>query len=169
MNVRSAMRYDELTTFAALYAITKDMLDYLEMNKTLRTQDDIQHAVSTLIEEFPAYKLEEWRIIMDRFKAGHFGNLYERLKLPELREAFLKFSEERSVLMEREYNTQKKEYETQPSELSEEQKLILKKIIVDLKLTDSDTDDKGRWTHIPYPNKTDAENEDPKPAKENFR
>ncbi len=169
MNVRAAMRQDELTTFAALYAITKDMLDYLEMNKTLRTQDDIQHAVSTLIQEFPAYKLEEWRIIMDRFKAGHFGNLYERLKLPELREAFLKFSEERSVLMEREYTTQKQEYETKPAELSEEQRSILKKIIVDLKLTDSDTDDKGRWKHIPYPNSSDAESENQKPTKENPR
>ena len=69
-NVRTAMKCDEVTTFAALYAITKDMLDYLEMNKTLRTQEEIQHAVSVLLNEFPAYKLEEWKIVMDRFKAG---------------------------------------------------------------------------------------------------
>ena len=167
------MRHDDLTTFAALYAITKDMLDYLEMNKTLRTQEDIQHAVSTLIQEFPAWKIEEWRIIMDRFKAGYFGNLYERLKLPELREAFLKFEEERSIMMERTYTEKKQEQNKEPVQLSEEQKTILKNLVVDLGLKDSDTDHKGRWKHIPYPNKpeqeTDAQTEDEIPAKENPR
>ena len=150
-NVRTAMKCDEVTTFAALYAITKDMLDYLEMNKTLRTQDEIQHAVSVLLNEFPAYKLEEWKIVMDRFKAGYFGNMFERLKLPELREAFLKYADERSIMMENKYHETKK---IEPEPLSEEQKNIMKQIVKDLKLPEDDTDHRGRWEHIHHPNTT---------------
>ena len=147
-NVRTAMKCDEVTTFAALYAITKDMLDYLEMNKTLRTQEEIQHAVSVLLNEFPAYKLEEWKIVMDRFKAGYFGNMFERLKLPELREAFLKYADERSIMMENKYHETKK---IEPEPLSEEQKNIMKQLVKDLDLK-SDTDFRGRWKHIHHPN-----------------
>ena len=142
------MKCDEVTTFAALYAITKDMLDYLEMNKTLRTQEEIQHAVSVLLNEFPAYKLEEWKIVMDRFKAGYFGNMFERLKLPELREAFLKYADERSIMMENKYHETKK---IEPEPLSEEQKNIMKQLVKDLDLK-SDTDFRGRWKHIYHPN-----------------
>ena len=147
-NVRTAMKCDEVTTFAALYAITKDMLDYLEMNKTLRTQEEIQHAVSVLLNEFPAYKLEEWKIVMDRFKAGYFGNMFERLKLPELREAFLKYADERSIMMENKYHETKK---IEPEPVSEEQKNIMKQLVKDLDLK-SDTDFRGRWKHIHHPN-----------------
>jgi len=150
-NVRTAMKCDEVTTFAALYAITKDMLDYLEMNKTLRTQEEIQHAVSVLLNEFPAYKLEEWKIVMDRFKAGYFGNMFERLKLPELREAFLKYADERSIMMENKYHETKK---IEPEPLSEEQKNIMKQLVKDLDLK-SDTDFRGRWKHIHHPNTTE--------------
>ena len=150
-NVRMAMSSDSVTTFATLYAITKDMLDYLEMNKTLRTQEEIQHAVSVLIKEFPVYKLEEWKIVMDRFKSGHFGNMYERLKLPELREAFLKYEDERSTMMENKYQESKKiEYEP----LSDEQRIIMKQIVKNLKLPEDDTDHRGRWEHIHHPNTT---------------
>ena len=151
-NVRTAMKYDEVTTFAALYAITKDMLDYLEMNKTLRTQDEIQHAVSVLLNEFPAYKLEEWKVVMDRFKSGYFGNMYERLKLPELREAFLKFADERSIMMENNYQETKK---IEPEPLSEDQRIIMKQIVKDLKLPEPDTNHKGRWEHIHHPHTTE--------------
>lgn len=151
-NVRTAMKCDEVTTFAALYAITKDMLDYLEMNKTLRTQEEIQHAVSVLLNEFPAYKLEEWKIVMDRFKAGYYGNMFERLKLPELRDAFLKFADERSIMMENNYHETKK---IEPEPLSDEQRIIMKQIVKDLKLPEDDTDFRGRWKHIHHPNTTE--------------
>jgi hypothetical protein len=150
-NVRTAMKSDEVTTFAALYAITKDMLDYMEMNKTLRTQDEIQHAVSMLLSEFPAYKLEEWKIVMDRFKSGHFGNMFERLKLPELREAFLKYADERSIMMENNYHATKK---IEPEPLSEAQRILMKQLVKDLDLK-SDTDFQGRWKHIQHPNTTE--------------
>ena len=150
-NVRTAMKSDEVTTFAALYAITKDMLDYMEMNKTLRTQEEIQHAVSMLLSEFPAYKLEEWKIVMDRFKSGHFGNMFERLKLPELREAFLKYADERSIMMENNYHATKK---IEPEPLSEDQRILMKQLVKDLDLK-SDTDFQGRWKHIHHPNTTE--------------
>ena len=151
-NVRTAMKSDEITTFAALYAITKNMLDYLEMNKTLRTQEEIQHAVSVLLNEFPAYKLEEWKIVMDRFKAGYFGNMFERLKLPELRTAFLKYEDERSLMMENNYKETKK---ILPEPLSEDQKNMMKQIVKDLKLPEPDTNHKGRWNHIHHPHTTE--------------
>jgi len=57
-NIRTAMRHDAKTTFTALTALLFDAVSYLDMNKTLRNEDDVIHAVKHLSEQFPAMKLE---------------------------------------------------------------------------------------------------------------
>ena len=125
------------------------MVQYLDCNKTFRNEEDIIYAVKQLSEMFPVMKLEEWKVIMDRLKAGHYGKLYERLKLPELVEIFKKYEGERAEMRERQYNQSKNDNEPK---FPDWQKAVIKKRADDLKLPEDDTDRRGRWKHIDYPN-----------------
>ncbi len=151
-NVRSAMRYEPKMTHVALMALLKDAIDYLDFNKTITGTQNFIDAVNYLIETFPVMKIEEWKVIMTRLKAGKYGKMYERLKLPEIVEIFQQYEGERAEMMERDYRRDK---ETPPPPLSDEQSSLMKRLLVDLKLPEDDTDDKGRWEHIPYPNSPD--------------
>ena len=66
----------------------KDCLTYLDYNKTITADQDLLDAVHHLMREFPAMKLEEWRLITYRLKTGVYRPGYERLKLPELCDIF---------------------------------------------------------------------------------
>lgn len=74
---------------------------YLDYNKTITGTQNFIDAVDYLVEMFPAMKIEEWKVIMTRFKAGYYGKAYERLQLPELVEAFKRHEGERAEMMER--------------------------------------------------------------------
>lgn len=140
-------------THVSLTALLKDAVDYLEMNKSFRHEGDYIEAVTYLIEEFPTMKLEEWKVIMTRLKAGHYGKMYERLKLPELVEIFQQHEGERAEMREREMKQEKDKIqheEWQP--LDDNQKKMWKEFVEGLNLPEITTDSKGRWKHIPYPN-----------------
>ena len=151
-NVRSAFKHCPKQTHACLTALLKGTLDYLDYNKTIRQTEHIIEAVDHLISEFPAMKMEEWRCIMMNFKTGKYGKQFERLMLPELVEAFKHYEGERAERREAQWK-QKKEEPFEP--LSEEQRHLFKKLIEDLNLPEPDTDEQGRWTHIPHPNTTE--------------
>lgn len=146
------MRYEPKLTFATLTALVLDTVQYLEMNKTFRNEEDVIHAVKYLSEEFPAMKLEEWKIIMDRLKSGKYGKMYERLKLPEMVEVFKLFEGERAEMMEKDIQRQK---DAPPPPLSEQSLSLLQKLAKDLDLPEDDTDRKGRWKHIDHPHTTE--------------
>lgn len=149
-NVRAAFKYCPRQTHAALTALLKSTLDYLNYNKTIRETEHFIEAVDHLIEEFPAMKIEEWRCIMTNFKAGKYGNKYERLMLPELVEAFQIYEGERAERREAQWKHLKNKPEGEP--LTQEQKDIMKRLLADLDLPEPDYDDKGRWKFIEYPN-----------------
>lgn len=128
----------------------KGTLDYLNYNKTIRETEHFIEAVDHLIEEFPAMKMEEWRCVMTNFKAGKYGNKYERLMLPELVEAFQIYEGERAERRESQWKHLKNKPEGEP--LTQEQKDIMKRLLADLDLPEPDYDDKGRWKFIEYPN-----------------
>ena len=94
-------------------------------------------------------KLEEWSVIMTRLKAGVYGKMYERLKLPEMVEIFQQYEGERAEMMERNI---KREKDKPPTPLTEEQKGLMKRLLADLKLPEDDTDKRGRWDYIQHPN-----------------
>jgi len=150
-NVRSAYKHCPRITHAALTALLKSTLDYLDYSKTIRETEHIIEAVDHLIEEFPAMKIEEWRCIMMNFKTGKYGNQYERLMLPELVEAFQQFEGERADRR----HTAWKHIKDKPQEpMTEEQRNIFKKLAEDLDLPEDDTDERGRWKFIVHPNST---------------
>ena len=136
-------------THIALTALLKDAIDYLDFNKTFRHEGDFIEAVDYLIKEFPVMKLEEWKIICLRLKAGKYGKMYERLKLPELVEIFQQFEGERAEMMEKNIKLNK---DIPPPFIENIDPELLKRIANDLQLPEDDTDSKGRWKHIPHPN-----------------
>lgn len=154
INVRSAMKEDPKTTFATLTALLMDAVAYLDMNKTLRNEDDFIHAVQHLLDEFPAMKLEEWKVIMDRLKSGIYGQMYERLKLPELVEIFKSYEGDRAEMMERQI-TERKNNEMKRLDhipITDKQREMWKNFVKGLDLPASDLDKNGRWKFIPHPN-----------------
>ena len=93
-------------------------------------------------------KIEEWRLVMRGLKAGKYGKMYERFKLAELVSAFQQFEGERAERMENDLTVEKSEI----TPLTEEQKHIFKKLAKDLDLP-KPKDYRGRWQHIPHPNR----------------
>ena len=94
------MRASPKLTFASMLALLMDAVEYLDFNKTITKEEDFIQATRYLIDEFPVMKLEEWKVICDRLKAGHYGKMYERMKLPELVEVFQQYEGERGEMME---------------------------------------------------------------------
>tara|TARA_R100001163_G_scaffold2920_2_gene4428 strand:+ start:8066 stop:8542 length:477 start_codon:yes stop_codon:yes gene_type:complete len=143
-------------THIALTALLKDAIDYLEMNKSFRHEGDYIDAVTYLIEWFPAMKLEEWKVICQRLKAGYYGKMYERLKLPELVEIFQQHEGERAEYMEKNIKRAKDEEGHKVfHEMTDHQKQLWQDFKDKLDLPEDDTDDKGRWKFIPHPNSTE--------------
>jgi hypothetical protein len=128
-------------------ALLKDAVEYLDFNKSFRHEGDYIEAIDYLIKEFPVMKIEEWKIICIRLKAGRYGKMYERLKLPELIEIFQQFEGERAEMMEKQI--QRAKDIPPPPTIDME---LIRQITKDLALPEPDTDDKGRWKFIEHPN-----------------
>jgi hypothetical protein len=147
-NVREAFKKEPKLVHIALTALLKDAVDYLELNKSFRHEGDYIDAVAYLIEQFPVMKLEEWKVITQRLKAGYYGKMYERLKLPELVEIFQQHEGERAEMMEK--NIRRDKDIPIPPPLEHIDIDLLKKI--GDALPEADTDRKGRWKFIDHPN-----------------
>ena len=151
------MKSDPQMTFTTLTALLMDCVSYLDMNKTLRDENDFIHAVRHLVDQFPAMKLEEWKVIMDKLKAGEYGKMYERLKLPELVEIFMQYEGERAEMMEKNIKEHKnddiKRLDHIP--ITDEQRERWKHFVKSLDLPASDLDKDGRWKFIEHPNTTE--------------
>ena len=147
----------------------------LDMNKTIRTDEDLLFAVEHLRTEFPAMKLEEWHIIMNRLRTGVYPVKYERLKLPELVSIFREYEGERAERREQSWGELKK---ATPDTLSDDQLQRLydrhKKYREeqtqerakqeDIKRVQ--TDERGRWKHIPYESSPEDEVQQERGGKE---
>jgi hypothetical protein len=158
-NVLTAFRQRPVETEAALILLLKRTLMALDMNKTIRSDEDLLFAVEHLRTEFPAMKLEEWAIIMYRLKTGQYPVKYERLKLPELVTIFREYEGERAERRESAWGEVKKHtpetlsdkelqdmYKRYHKQREEQQKELSKQ--ADIKRVK--VDERGRWEHIPY-------------------
>ena len=146
-NVREAFKYEPKMVHISLMALLKDAIEYLDFNKSFRHEGDYIEAIDYLIKEFPVMKIEEWKIICINLKAGKYGKMYERLKLPELIEIFQQFEGERAEIREKQMRREK---DVPP--LPDIDPEILKRLSKDLALPEPDTDAKGRWDFIEHPN-----------------
>lgn len=165
-NITAAFRTDPQKTEATLILMLKKTLLALDMNKTIRTDEDLLFAVEHLRTEFPVMKLEEWAIIMHRLKTGQYPVKYERLKLPELVAIFREYEGERAERREANWGELKK---NTPNKLNDEQVKALYEQYArqrreaqeasakETEIKRVETDERGRWKHIPYPNTTQDE------------
>ena len=152
-NVRFAFKNEPKMTHITLTALLKDAIDYLDMNKSFRNEGDYFDAVTYLIEQFPVMKLEEWKVICQRLKAGYYGKMYERLKLPELVEIFQRHEGERAEMMEKNIKENRaEEFRKVEHEATDEQRKRWREFMDKVDLPKDDTDKQGRWKFIEHPN-----------------
>lgn len=160
-NVLAAYRVSPAHTEGTLLLLLKETLTYLDYSRSITADRDVLDAVHHLMNEFPAMKLEEWRIIMHRLKTGEYRPGYERLKLPELVDIFRQYEGERAAIREQNWNELKKHApdrlsDDQLIQLYENQKKRREAAKEELKKAQEikpvKVDERGRWEHIPYPN-----------------
>jgi len=110
-NIRSAMKVNEEHEQAIrMWVVTEvaKLCKEVDANKTLSTDEELKFCCRSIIEDFPALKLEELRACFDMIRAGKFGKLYERLKTPEILDALRRYEGEvRAPIMERQIHNQK--------------------------------------------------------------
>lgn len=174
-NVLAAFRINPAQTEAALILMLKKTLLAIEANKTIKTDEDLLFAVEHLRNEFPVMKLEEWAIIMHRIKTGIYPVQYERLKLPELVAIFRQYEGERAERREAAWGEVKK---ATPDKLTDEQLQRLyarhrkhreaqeKERAKQAEIKRVETDERGRWEHIPYKSTSEEEVQQERSGKE---
>lgn len=81
------------TTKAAILSLLIDASDFVDAKKRLESPEDYAFTADTLLEKFPSFTLEDFKLCTDAVKAGtHF----ERLKAGEFVKEFQKYDEKKS-------------------------------------------------------------------------
>ena len=83
-NVRRALREDSFAVRSYLVSDLAFTLKVVSAGTTITETEELTYSVDSLVEEFPAMTLEGFALCFDRIRKGKAGNLYNRLKLPEL-------------------------------------------------------------------------------------
>ena len=116
-NIRTAMKVDEQHEQAVrMWVVTEvaKLCKEVDANKTLSTDEELKFCCRSIIEDYPALKLEELRACFDMIRAGKFGKLYERLKTPEILDAIRRYEGEvRAPILERQIHNRKHEQQDQ--------------------------------------------------------
>lgn len=107
-NVRAALKTPHaIDVRSALLKMIFDTVKFLDCKKTLSNEDEVFFTMESLIDDFPVFKITEWKYVTDGMKAGKYGKYYERLKASEFREAFIQYeSEERSRILENQHQVE---------------------------------------------------------------
>jgi len=102
-NIKTALRCYPEKTRTEIIELIKKTVDFIDAKKTLQSFEDVALCAEMIFEVFPVLKLEEFRLVCDRMKQGHYGKFYERLKIQEFRECLIKHEEERAPILERQH------------------------------------------------------------------
>ena len=81
------MRLAPQETRLTLVTMIAGLCRFVDAKRTITTDEDLIFTVESVIENYPALTLEEFRLIVDGMKRGQYGKYYERLKLPEIENA----------------------------------------------------------------------------------
>lgn len=107
-NVQSALKtVHAIDVRSALLKMIFDTVKFLDCKKTLSNEDEVFFTMESLIEDFPVFKITEWKYVTDGMKAGKYGKYFERLKASEFRDAFIHYeSEERARILENQHRVE---------------------------------------------------------------
>jgi len=92
-NVKTALKVNESATRAALVGMISRCVDFIDANKTLNEPAHIALTVNELVQQFPAFTLEDWRLCLYMMAKESFGPYYERLKLAQFVDCFTKYDQ----------------------------------------------------------------------------
>ena len=92
-NVKTALKINETATRAALVGMISRCVDFIDANKTLTEPAHIALTVNELVQQFPAFTLEDWRLCLYMMAKESFGPYYERLKLAQFVDCFTKYDQ----------------------------------------------------------------------------
>ena len=92
-NVKTALKINETATRAALVGMISRCVDFIDANKTLTEPAHIALTVNELVQQFPAFTLEDWRMCLYMMAKESFGPYYERLKLAQFVDCFTKYDQ----------------------------------------------------------------------------
>lgn len=106
-NVRTAYRLAPNETTMALAAMIDSTCKYVDANKSIQGAEALAECARYLVDQFPAFTLQEWMLVLYRVRHGYYAKQYgdrykifERLKTEELSRFACKHEEERSYLLE---------------------------------------------------------------------
>lgn len=107
MNVRTAYRHAPEETTMAMAAMLDATCKYVDANKSIQGAQALAECARYLLDQFPAFTLEEWMLVLYRIRHGYYAKqygdrykIYERLKTEELARFACKHEEERSYFLE---------------------------------------------------------------------
>ena len=92
-NIKTALAIDEAPTRAALIGMLTRCVKFIDANKTLTEPEHIAMTVNELLQQFPTFTLEDWRLCLYMMAKESFGPYYERLKLAQFVDCFKKYDQ----------------------------------------------------------------------------
>ena len=124
-NIRTALRLNPQMVRAWFLAELGRLIKFVDATKTIQDDEEMKETARALMEEFVAFKLEEFALVFEGIKRNKFGPMYGRLKLGELMECCRKWEETRAErILERKHRPEHDPYQRH-SGTREERKAIL--------------------------------------------
>ena len=103
-NIRTALRLHPQATRAWFLAELGKLIKFVDATKTIQDDEEMKETARALMEEHPAFKLEEFKLVFEGIKRDKFGPMYGRLKLGELLQCCRKWEEMRAErILERQH------------------------------------------------------------------
>jgi hypothetical protein len=110
-NIRTALRLHPQAVRAWFLAELGKLIKFVDATKTIQDDEEMKETARALMEEFPAFKLEEFALVFEGIKRNKFGPMYGRLKLGELMECCRKWEETRAErILERKHRPEHDPY-----------------------------------------------------------
>lgn len=135
-NIRAAMNIDSTHQKGIrLWILTEvgRLCKMVDANKTLSTDEELKMCCRSIVEDFPALKIEELRACFDMIIQGKFGKLYERLKTADILECLRRYEGEvRAPILERRIHNSKHDKLKWESKHIE----VVKGVVDEIKVTD---------------------------------
>lgn len=100
-NVRTAMKLNPEMTRATLLGMLGKCVRFVDANKTITEGDEYKMVMDELIQTYPCFTIEDWRLALYMMAKETFGGYYERLKLAQFVECFGKYEQLKNPVVQK--------------------------------------------------------------------
>lgn len=116
-NVQTAMKLNAEVTRSTLIGMLGKCVRFVDANKTLTEGDEYKMVLDELLQTFPCFTIEDWRLCLYMMAKETFGGYYERLKLAQFVECFAKYEQLKQPIVQRIREQEAQDFERQQAEL----------------------------------------------------